>query len=172
MHIRLATAADVEGVMNLVRKVVPQMRAAGNFQWDDSYPNPDVFLQDVARQQLWIAKFNGDTAGVASITTDQEPDYANVGWDLNEPSIVVHRLAVDPSHQGKGIAAALMRHAEAVANRRGITVLRVDTNSQNQATQKLFPKLGYTYAGETGLRNRPGLRFLCYEKRAPFDPPG
>jgi hypothetical protein len=29
----------------------------------------------------------------------------------------------------------------------------------------LFPKLGYTLAGEIGLGFRPGLRFLCYEKR-------
>jgi len=44
-------------------------------------------------------------------------------------------------------------------------VLRVDTNTQNAATQKLFPKLGYTLSGETGLGFRAGLRFLCYEKR-------
>jgi RimJ/RimL family protein N-acetyltransferase len=48
---------------------------------------------------------------------------------------------------------------------RGIGVLRVDTNTQNEATQRLFPKLGYELAGEIGLGFRPGLRFLCYEKR-------
>ena len=31
--------------------------------------------------------------------------------------------------------------------------------------QRLFPKLGYELAGEIGLGFRPGLRFLCYEKR-------
>jgi len=77
----------------------------------------------------------------------------------------VHRLAVDPALRGKGVAAALMLQAEVEAKAKGIAVLRVDTNSQNEATQKLFPKLGYTFAGEIGLRFRPGLRFLCYEKR-------
>jgi hypothetical protein len=43
--------------------------------------------------------------------------------------------------------------------------LRVDTNAQNAATQRLFPKLGYQFAGEIGLEFRPGLRFFCYEKR-------
>ena len=33
------------------------------------------------------------------------------------------------------------------------------------ATQRLFPKLGYRFAGEIGLAFRPGLRFFCYEKR-------
>ena len=55
--------------------------------------------------------------------------------------------------------------AEEIAAERAITVLRVDTNTQNAATQRLFPKLGYQLAGEIGLEFRPGLRFFCYEKR-------
>ncbi len=96
---------------------------------------------------------------------DQEPDYAQVGWDIKEPAIVVHRLAVDPAFRGLGAAGALMQKAEEVAAERAITVLRVDTNTQNEATQRLFPKLGYQLAGEISLAFRPGLRFLCYEKR-------
>jgi hypothetical protein len=58
-----------------------------------------------------------------------------------------------------------MQQAEKDAVERGIGVLRVETNTQNEATQRLFPKLGYVLAGEIGLGFRPGLRFLCYEKR-------
>ena len=167
MQVRQGKLEDIDAVMALVRRVVPLMRASGNLQWDSHYPNPTVFERDVELTQLWVAEIDGQIAGIAAVTTDQEPDYANVGWDISEPAIVVHRLAVDPAFQGKGIAAALMQQAEAVARSRGITILRVDTNSQNQATQKLFPKLGYLFAGETGLSFRPGLRFLCYEKRLP-----
>jgi ribosomal protein S18 acetylase RimI-like enzyme len=88
-----------------------------------------------------------------------------VGWDIDELSIVVHRLAVDPAFQGKGVAAALMLQAETVARERGVKTLRVDTNAQNQVTQRLFPKLGYALASEIQLGFRPGLSFLCYEKR-------
>ena len=151
--------------MAIVRRVVPLMRAAGNLQWDDAYPNAEVFLRDIAKEQLWVAEIDGDVAGVAAITEDQEPEYARVGWDITEPAIVVHRVVVDPEFRGRGGAEALMRQAEVVAAERGITVLRVDTNTQNLATQRLFPKLGYVLAGETELGFRPDLRFLCYEKR-------
>jgi ribosomal protein S18 acetylase RimI-like enzyme len=77
----------------------------------------------------------------------------------------VHRIAVDPDFAGRGIAVALMQQAETVARERGIAKLRVDTNTQNQVTQRLFPKLGYTFAGEITLDFRPGLNFLCYEKQ-------
>lgn len=165
MQIQKAAGDDIPQIMALVQRVVPLMRAGGNLQWNDSYPNSEVFLRDVEKDQLWIAVIDGTVAGVAAITQDQEPEYANVGWDITEPAIVVHRLAVDPDFRGRGIAEALMRNAEQVARCRRIAVLRVDTNTNNPATQKLFPKLGYTLSGETGLSFRAGLRFLCYEKR-------
>lgn len=165
MQIRRATKEDVGAVMELVRHVVPLMQASGNFQWDAEYPNSQVFERDIEQAQLWLAEVEGRVAGIAAITTDQEPEYAQVGWDLAETAIVVHRLAVDPAFRGQGLAAALMRQAEAVAEEHGARMIRVDTNAQNTATQRLFPKLGYVYAGEIGLGFRPGLRFLCYEKR-------
>lgn len=165
MNLRRAQLEDVPVIMAVIRRVVPLMRATGNLQWDDVYPNPGVFARDIEKEQLWVAEIDGNVAGVAAITEDQEPEYARVGWDITEPAIVVHRVAVDPEFRGQGVAEALMRQAEVVAAERGIAVLRVDTNTQNQATQKLFPKLGYTLSGETELGFRAGLRFLCYEKR-------
>jgi ribosomal protein S18 acetylase RimI-like enzyme len=165
MQIRLAAHHDLPALMALMQRVVPLMLAAGNLQWDESYPNEAVFQRDIDLNQLWVAELESSIAGVAAITMDQEPDYVQVGWDLNEPSIVVHRLAVDPAFRGAGVARALMQKAETVAIERGIAVLRVDTNTQNEATQRLFPKLGYVLSGEISLQIRPGLRFFCYDKR-------
>jgi ribosomal protein S18 acetylase RimI-like enzyme len=165
MRLRQATENDLPALMELVRRVVPLMRASGNLQWDENYPNETVFQRDIDLDQLWIAEVDAGIAGVAAITMDQEPDYSQAGWDIAEPAIVVHRLAVDPAFRGLGAAGALMKKAEEIAVERAITVLRVDTNTQNEATQRLFPKLGYQLAGEISLAFRPGLRFLCYEKR-------
>ena len=170
MIIRLAILGDIPGIMQLIAEVVPAMNAAGNFQWDSTYPNATVFEKDIELRQLWVADADGDIAGVSAITTDQEAEYAQVGWDLNETAIVTHRLAVSTRYRGQGIAAKLMQQAEAEATRRGIKTLRVDTNTSNKATQQLFPKLGYQYAGEIGLGFRPNLRFYCYEKRLDKQP--
>jgi GNAT superfamily N-acetyltransferase len=165
MVIRPASLTDIPSILQLINEVVPLMIAAGNFQWDDTYPNAEVFERDVALNQLWVADEDGCIAGVAAITTDQEPEYASVGWDIKEPAIVTHRLAVGDKHRGKGVATALLMQAEREAKNRGIKTLRIDTNTSNTATQRLFPKLGYRFAGETGLGFRPDLRFYCYEKR-------
>jgi ribosomal protein S18 acetylase RimI-like enzyme len=165
MLIRLATPADVPQIMQLIAEVVPDMNAAGNFQWDNTYPNAQVFEKDIALNQLWVAETDGAIAGISAITTDQEPEYAQVGWDINETAIVTHRIAVRPKYRGMGIAATLLLQAEQVAISKGINILRIDTNTSNLATQKLFPKLGYKFSGEIGLGFRPNLRFYCYEKR-------
>jgi ribosomal protein S18 acetylase RimI-like enzyme len=164
MIIRLATLNDIEAIMNLVAGVIPVMQASGNFQWDHTYPNAEVFNNDVKLNQLWVADINGDIGGIIAITTDQNDAYADVGWDITESAIVTHRLAVSVNHRRLGIAEALLKQAEVVAQQRGIHILRIDTNSTNKATRILFPKLGYEFAGEVSFPFRPSLRFYCYEK--------
>jgi ribosomal protein S18 acetylase RimI-like enzyme len=164
MMIRLAATADIPKIMQLVTKVIPYMHNSGNFQWGNDYPNPEVFAKDIAIQQLWVADLEGAVVGVTAITTDQDPEYVDAGWDINETAIVTHRLAVDPDCQGMGIAKALMAQAEHVARSNRISILRVDTNSENLATKSLFLKLGYTFSGEINLAKRPGLKFFCFQK--------
>ena len=164
LTVRRAAAADVPAVLALIRRVVPQMHATGNFQWSADYPDETVFQRDIEQQQLWVAELDGTVAGVAALTTDQDEEYAQADWDATETALVTHRLAVDPAAQGKGVALALMEQAEKQAVAQGLRALRVDTNSENAATQRLFPKLGYRFAGEISLEFRPGLRFFCYEK--------
>lgn len=163
--LRRATPDDLPAILALVQQVVPLMNAADNYQWTNEYPNKAVFAKDIERQHLWVAELAGELAGVAALTQDQDAEYADADWDAAEPALVTHRLAVAPLAQGRGVAQALLQQAEHEARALGLRTLRVDTNSENAATQRLFPKLGYRFAGEIRLAFRPGLRFFCYEKR-------
>ncbi|HEX2917090.1 MAG TPA: GNAT family N-acetyltransferase [Edaphobacter sp.] len=164
MYVRLAREEDIPLLMEVVRRVVPPMRMQGNLQWDEDYPNEAIFREDIHLEQLWVAEVDGVVAGVVALTTDKEADYDQADWDNEQPAVVIHRLAVDPWFHGRGVAKALMQKAEEVATAKGFLIIRTDTNSANEATQKLFPKMGYRFAGDISLRARPALRFLCYEK--------
>jgi len=164
MIIRLATLNDIPAIMQMVAEVVPAMQASGNFQWDNTYPNAQVFENDIALNQLWVADVDGNIGGIIAITTDQDKEYTQVGWDITETAIVTHRLAVSIHYRRQGIAQALLKQAEVVAIDRDIKILRIDTNSNNKATRLLFPKLGYEFAGEISLSFKSNLRFYCYEK--------
>jgi ribosomal protein S18 acetylase RimI-like enzyme len=166
MIIRLATLQDIESIMQLVAEVVPIMQQTGNLQWDNTYPNTDIFMEDVRSRQLWVADLDGQIAGVIAIVNEQEPEYAQVpGWDITEPAVVAHRLAVSPRFQGKGIAAALLRQCEEVARQQGVSLIRLDTNTVNRPMQNLFLKLGYNLGGEITLLKKPQLRFMAFEMR-------
>jgi len=165
MRIRQATEADIDEILRIVRLAVPLMQAAGNRQWAEDYPNREVFARDIENGELWVAEINAQVAGVIAICSEQSPEYADVGWDLSEPALVLHRMAVDPAFRSQGVAMALMQHAEELARSRQIPQIRLDTNTKNLAVQKLLAKLDYVYAGEIGLLRRPGLRFCCYDKK-------
>ncbi|MEO7216255.1 GNAT family N-acetyltransferase [Mucilaginibacter sp.] len=165
MIIRRAALIDIPAVMSIVKEVVPLMRASGNLQWDDKYPNPEIFASDIALNQLWVAEIDGLVTAASAITNEQYPEYGQLGFDINDPAIVTHRLVVSPQYRGRGIAEALLTEAELEAGRRGIPLLRIDTNFENKAAQKLFIKLGYILAGEITLAFRPGMRFVCLEKQ-------
>ncbi len=166
MNIRLATLADIDAVMRLVKQVVPIMQATGNLQWDNNYPNAEIFTADVQAGQLWVADLDGEIAGVIAITLEQEPEYAQVPeWDITEPAVVAHRLAVSPDMQGKGIANSLLQQCEVVARQKDIPLIRLDTNTVNRPMQNLFLKIGYHLGGEIALHKKPGLKFIAFEKR-------
>jgi GNAT superfamily N-acetyltransferase len=166
MRARLATEGDVQAVVDIAQKVVPLMQGAGNFQWDDSYPIEEHFFVDVQNSHLWVVTDTADTVvGFGALTTAQPEEYAQSGCDISKPSIVPHRMAVDPSAQRSGAGRLLFDKAEELARESGFQFVRVDTNTCNVAMQRLILKSGFSLKGEISLVGKSGsLRYFCYEK--------
>lgn len=165
MTLRLATVADLPVIMEMTRTVVGLLNAEGNFQWNETYPVEADFTKDINDGTLWVSLVDGAIAGYAALTTDQPDEYKNVGWDVTQLCIVPHRLAVSPNFRGKGIAQSLMSQAEQLVRDRGLKEVRVDTNSINAAMNGVFKKMGYQFAGTTGLSGKPDdMVFNCYNK--------
>lgn len=59
----------------------------------------------------------------------------------------LYSIAVDPQTRGRGIAAALVRAAEAQALERDCVVMRLEIRGDNEASQSLFRGLGYRRFG-------------------------
>lgn len=70
----------------------------------------------------------------------------------------LQRLAVDPTHQGRGIATALVDDALAWLVRRGATAASVNTQERNERALQLYERLGFTQV-------HPGLAVLRHELR-------
>jgi len=93
-----------------------------------------------------------------------DPLWDGLDWSsAGEPPIAVHRLMVDPSQQGRGLAKALMLHAEDVARAKGCRSIRLDTFLHNPAAMALYPRLGYRRTGTAMMRKGEFVGFEnCY----------
>jgi len=163
--VRLAEARDLDDLLGLLRDCVTDMQARGLDQWDDVYPDRATLTSDIQAGSLYLAARAGTVPllGALTINQRQEPEYAEVAWQiLVEPIAVVHRLMVHPTAQRTGLGRFLMRFAEGEAHRLGCRAIRLDTMDANARALALYRALGYREAG--GVRFRKGA-FTCFEQR-------
>ena len=144
MEIIRARQKDIPEVLELVKVSIKDMNESGIHQWNERYPPLEIFESDVQSGTLFIMKEEERLAGIIVLSKEQDEEYKDVDWtDRSGRALVVHRLAVHPEFQRKGMATKLMDFAENYARENGYTSIRVDTFSGNPRSLKFFEKLNY-----------------------------
>ena len=155
----MARVAEIFELCKLV------MRAAGVDQWDEFYPTTVNAAADFAGGGLFVARAEGICAGAVCLNELQAAEYAELSWrDADGRFLVVHRLCVDPDWQGRGVAAALMDFAEAMAVEQGYSSIRLDTYVGNPKALALYEGRGYHRTGQVRFPRRRFV-FDCFEKQ-------
>ncbi|NGM83688.1 GNAT family N-acetyltransferase [Paenibacillus sp. 7124] len=150
--IRQGRVAELEQIMVLIAECVRVMREGGSDQWDETYPNAEVITGDLERGTLYVCEDNGAVAGIMVLDEIQAEPYRAVDWVQKEgPNLVMHRLAVHPQVQGKGIARRLISFAENFAADQGYKSIRMDTYAKNDRALELYRRLGYDIRGQFRL---------------------
>ena len=165
MKIRHAKIEDLDKIMEIIGVTVKEMNENGNFQWDESYPNREVFINDIKEGTLYVAvDDNDEVTGTGVANFDSFEEYDNLEWKSGKDDYVIHRLAVDNKYRNTGVAAFLIENIEKEIIKKGKYFMRTDTNSKNLKAQRFFEKMGYVFVGEIKV---PTLKdsFFCYEKR-------
>lgn len=161
--IRLGIKNDLDAIAKIVEETITEMKAYGSDQWDETYPNLEVFRQDVALENLYVYERNNSCVAFICID-DREPKfYKKVCWSYQKPGLVIHRLAVIPKDRGQKIATQLLTYAEELALNKNCDYLRTDTYSLNIPMHKLLTKQGYVKVGAMNFINKPNS-FYCYDK--------
>ncbi|PND32695.1 acetyltransferase [Achromobacter sp. HZ01] len=87
---------------------------------------------------LWVARLDGRVAGSVQLDCDMPP---------NQPHRAeLRKLLVHPDFRRRGLARALLREAEAMAARRGRSLITLDTRTGDKA-EPLYASAGYRTAG-------------------------
>ena len=141
------------------------MRENGIDQWDENYPDYASIERDLKTETLFAFRDGEAILGIVVLNETQDEEYGEINWSTSESdqNLVVHRLAVDPTHQGKGIARKIMDFAENFARERQYDSIRLDTFSQNPRNQRFYINRGYTDLGSVYLKYKKEHPYVCYE---------
>ncbi len=156
-----ASIQDLPAIMDCYKATIGRMHELNIFQWDENYPTPDLIKNDIKSETFYILKENGNVLGCICLNQEEDPTYSTINWTFNQPVLVVHRLAINPNTQGKGVAKQFMKFAENLCVKQNYNGIRLDTFVENPLAIGLYLKLGYNQLGLVSFKNRT---YYCFDK--------
>jgi len=155
---------DALALEELAREATKTMKANGIEQWHYNYPLATDFQADIREEGLYVYKDGEKILGTITLNKEQDEQYLSVNWQYRgEKILVIHRLAVHPKGQGRGIGKELCGFAESFAQANGYSAIRLDAYAGNPISCHLYEKLGYEKTEEVIYFHNNELPFYCYE---------
>lgn len=165
--LRLAKLGDLPTIMGITKLAVDYMNNIDNVdQWDDTYPNKEVFIEDITSKTLYIFEFKNEIVGYICINNQIYDSYNQVSsWhDTFENATTFHRVCINPKNQNKGLGKQLLQEAESLVYEAGNDYIIIDTYSLNLRMNNLLLNLNYNFLGQMHLK--PGKeKWNCYDKK-------
>lgn len=162
--IQIAKLSQIDQILAITRACGEKMNAEGIFQWNETYPNAKAFKEDIGREELYVFISEKDIIGCIVVSTKMDDEYEKVQWLTHTSNhYYIHRLAVHPNYQGKGIARKLMDFVEDLGIRNNKVSIRLDTFSQNLRNQKFYEARDYKRLENIYFTNQSKFPFYCYE---------
>lgn len=170
--IRIATAADLPQVAAIYEAILDREDATGvvTTNWErGKYPTENTARQALDAGTLYVGEDAGRLWGVVTLNALQLPEYDAIPWSLPAPPTavgVIHTLCIHPGAARHGYARQMVAFCEEESRRLGRTVIRLDTWEHNGPANRLYPSLGYHFAGAASFffQGYTQETLNCYEK--------
>ncbi|HKM42443.1 MAG TPA: GNAT family N-acetyltransferase [Limnochordia bacterium] len=165
MQFRKGTFSDVAEIMVIVAQGQEYLRRSGIPQWQDGYPSQELIETDIERGNSYVLVESGHVVATTALEFGGDPNYQIIHegqWITSDPYGAIHRIAIDESHKGNGLATVMVEAMEETCRDRGVFSLRVDTHEKNQSMQRMLQKTGFRYCGVIYLAD--GAPRIAYEK--------
>lgn len=164
IKIELATQNELDRVKEIAEACAKNMIENNIFQWNDKYPSREIFKEDIKNKSLYISKINHEVVGCIMLSSFKDDVYKSVNWITpDEYNLYIHRLAVHPDFQKKGVGRILMDFAEKYAREKKFISVRLDTFSMNKRNLKFYELRGYERLQGIYFPKQSEFPFYCYE---------
>ena len=115
MNFRKSTKSDVSKIMEIVKQAQEYFKSQGIDQWQNNYPNDEVINNDINNGESYVMLDGDDIVATTVISFAKEKSYENIldgKWITNGDYGVIHRMAVENAHKGKGLSHKIIKYAE------------------------------------------------------------
>ena len=169
--IRPATAADLPATAAIYEAIFDhEAKTTVYTNWQrGTYPSEASARQALEDGYLYIGEEEGAAWGVVTLNGLQLPEYDLIPWAIpaeREQVGVIHTLCIHPDRSGQGLARKMAAFSEDLFRSQGKTVIRLDTWEHNLPANRLYPSIGYRFAGAAEFLFQGYTRetLNCYEK--------
>lgn len=165
MEFKKSKYDQLEEIMKIIDMAKAHLKDQKIDQWQKGYPNENSIKTDIDKGEGFVLVDGGRVVATTAVSFRPEQTYKDIHqgkWLSDGDYGVIHRIAVDMTLKGKGIAGIFMGEIEKLCKSNHIFSIKVDTHRDNEAMKKFLEKNGFVYCGIIYLAD--GDERFAYEK--------
>lgn len=159
--LRQARPEELDICIQILREGRAFQQEQGFTQWTEEYPSPALIKDDIQEGGGWLFFLDGEPAGYMYLAFDGDPAYADpmCAFRADVPYVVVHRIALSRRFVGRGLSTQVFEAIRELCRERGISCIRIDTDSRNKRMQHVLEKNGFVRCGYVLFEGDPKLTY-------------
>ncbi|MQS76030.1 GNAT family N-acetyltransferase [Companilactobacillus halodurans] len=169
IYLRQSIPDDLPKIVNIIEGAKETLRNRGVAQWQQGYPDEAILSQDINEKISFVLMLDGEVVGTAALQQGYDKNYQKMttgAWskDSEVTYSVIHRIAVEPGHQGQHLSASLVQQLLTMSYYLGYRDVRIDTHPDNLVMQHVISSNGFVEKGtitmDTDHRIRKAYQIL------------
>ena len=161
MTITNATLSDLSEIFRFYRAATEYMRKRSVVVWPEFQES--MIIKEIEEGNQWKIVFDNQIACTWA-TAYSDPQI----WEERDidPSVYIHRIAVNPDIRGKKLVKKIVAWAIEHAKEKQLKYVRLDTVGENLPLIKLYKDAGFDFLGMHKLKNPEGLPAHYHKDKA------
>lgn len=142
---------DTDKAISVMYEVANWMKDKGiplSKWWRPQNMSRAFLLQHAEPEEFYVAMVADQLAGSVILQeTERNQSWRFIDGDVSKQALYLHWLCVARKFAGQGIPRVIVDFAVNEANKRGLKLLRLDTNAKEEKLCKLYESLGFHLMG-------------------------
>jgi RimJ/RimL family protein N-acetyltransferase len=164
MKFEIALNLDITQIYELYDMATAFQKSVFEKQWEGF--EQSLIEKEIKENRLWKMCIDGQIVCVFSINFN---DHLFWGEKDNEPSIYIHRIALNNNFRGQSIMIKIIEWAKKYCKENGKQFIRMDTWGENTKLIDYYKKCGFEHINTIDLDNTNGLPAHYKGKLALFE---